>query len=275
MRLWAIADLHLAAEINRGALDALPSYGDDWLILAGDIAEREEITAEALSLLSSRFGKLIWVPGNHELWTDQRPGAVARKGEARYRHLVDLVRAAGAVTPEDPFPLWPRPVEGRPVYIAPLFLLYDYSFRPDDVPLEGLKDWVREQHAVPVDELLLDPEPYPDRPSWCAARCADAEARLGALPEEAFTVLVNHWPLREELIRIPRVPRFRPWCGTRRTADWHRRFRALEVVSGHLHTRRSDIVDDTHFHEVSLGYPRQWEQSKGVSAYLKDVTPGR
>jgi len=94
------------------------------------------------------------------------------------------------------------------------------------------------------------------------------------LPEGARTVLINHWPLREDLIWIPRVPRFVPWCGTRATHDWHQRFRAIHVVTGHLHTRRTDVIDDTRLHEVSLGYPRQWDQSRGIADYLRDVTPG-
>tara|TARA_R110002012_G_scaffold41815_1_gene114295 strand:- start:227 stop:1084 length:858 start_codon:yes stop_codon:yes gene_type:complete len=273
IRLWAIADLHLAAEENRAALAEIPDHGADWLILAGDIAEREELFVDALALLGTRFGKLIWVPGNHDLWTDRRPGSAALRGDARYRHLVDLARQAGAVTPEDPYLRWPGGPDADPVFIAPLFLLYDYSFRPDDVPLSELKNWVRQRHAVPVDELLLDPHPFEDRPAWCAARCAETEARLAALPGGARTVLVNHWPLREDLIRIPRVPRFLPWCGTRATRDWHRRFRASEVVTGHLHTRRTDVIDGTRFHEVSLGYPRQWDQLRGIAAYLRDVTP--
>lgn len=274
LRLWAISDLHLAAEVNRNALAEIPDHGADWLILAGDIAEREEVFVDAVNLLGTRFGKLIWVPGNHDLWTDQRPGGVARRGDTRYRHLVELARAAGVVTPEDPYPRWPVDLDGEPVFIAPLFLLYDYSFRPEDVLLADLKDWVREKHAVPVDEVLLDPDPFDDRPAWCAARCAETEARLAALPEGARTVLINHWPLREDLIWIPRVPRFVPWCGTRATHDWHQRFRAIDVVTGHLHTRRTDIIDDTRFHEVSLGYPRQWDQSRGIADYLRDVTPG-
>ena len=42
MRLWAISDLHLASAINREALAALPDHGPDWLVLAGDVAERSE-----------------------------------------------------------------------------------------------------------------------------------------------------------------------------------------------------------------------------------------
>ena len=61
---------------------------------------------------------------------------------------------------------------------------------------------------------------------WCAMRCTATEARLAReLPDGSRTVLVGHYPLREEMVRIPRIPRFTPWCGTRRTAEWHIRYR--------------------------------------------------
>ena len=38
-RLWAISDLHVGYEENRRAVQALPAYPDDWLIIAGDTGE--------------------------------------------------------------------------------------------------------------------------------------------------------------------------------------------------------------------------------------------
>jgi UDP-2,3-diacylglucosamine pyrophosphatase LpxH len=57
------------------------------------------------------------------------------------------------------------------------------------------------------------------------------------------------------------VPRFCIWCGTTRTRDWHRRFRAAAVVFGHLHIPQQRMIDEVRFSEVSLGYPRQWSRS--------------
>ena len=42
-------------------------------------------------------------------------------------------------------------------------------------------------------------------------------------------------PLEERYAVLPRIPRFTPWSGTRRTRNWHRRFNAWAVVYGHLH----------------------------------------
>jgi hypothetical protein len=87
-------------------------------------------------------------------------------------------------------------------------------------------------------------------------------------------VLVNHFPLREDLVRLWRIPRFSIWCGTKRTEDWHQRFRARVVVSGHLHIRSTDWVDGVRFEEVSLGYPRHWDPDSGIDQYLREILPG-
>lgn len=268
MRLLAISDLHLGHPVNRERLDSIGRAPDDWLILAGDVGETEAHLRLAFDLLRPRFAKLIWVPGNHELWTtDRRPEAM--RGEARYQALVALAREYGVLTPEDPYPLWP----GSKLRIAPLFTLYDYSFRPDEVPASEVLAWSAAQNTVCADEYLLYPTPYPDRASWCAERVAATEARLAALPEDCETVLINHFPLRRHHARLPRVPRFTPWCGTRHTESWPLRFRARAVVYGHLHIRRDFAEDGVRFHEVSLGYPRQWDQTRTVESYLRVILP--
>jgi UDP-2,3-diacylglucosamine pyrophosphatase LpxH len=61
------------------------------------------------------------------------------------------------------------------------------------------------------------------------------------------------------------------WCGTTRTEDWHRRFNIEAVVSGHLHMRSSRVLDDVRYEEVSLGYPKQWNQRKTLADYLRRI----
>ncbi|WP_258024291.1 hypothetical protein [Streptomyces bambusae] len=58
--------------------------------------------------LADRFAKAVRVPGNHELWTPH-DAPVRLRDEARSRHLVDLCRRLGVVTPEDPVPVWAGP----------------------------------------------------------------------------------------------------------------------------------------------------------------------
>ncbi len=268
MRLLAISDLHLASTSNLDALTEMPAFPQDWLIIAGDVAEHPDRVRLAFELLSERFAKLFWVPGNHDLWTVSGIGG----GGAKYQAMVDVCRSCGVLTPEDPYVIWTG--AGGPCVIAPLFLLYDYSFRPDHVALEEVVAWAREERAVCADELLLDAAPFASRIAWCHARCDLTAQRLAALNPALPTILVNHYPLRRDLVRIPRIPRFSPWCGTTRTEDWHLRFNARVVISGHLHVRHTDWRDGVRFEEVSLGYPRQWDRSRGIAAYMREILPG-
>ncbi len=256
-RLLAVSDLHIRYPDNRAIVEELrPTADGDWLIVAGDVAEQVDDVGWALGLLRERFARVIWVPGNHELWTRGKD-PVPLRGEHRYHHLVELCRGLDVLTPEDPFPVWDG--DGGPVTVAPLFLLYDYSFLPEGTTTteEGLAAAYR-AGVVCTDEHLLDPQPYPDRAAWCAARVAESRRRLDGCDPDLPTVLVNHWPLTRLPTRVLRYPEFALWCGTEQTADWHTRYRATAVVYGHLHIPRVTWEDGVRFVEASLGYPREW-----------------
>jgi predicted phosphodiesterase len=269
MKLYAIADLHLRYEVTRRALEALRPHPYDWLILAGDVGETDDHLRFALALLVRRFGRVLWVPGNHDLWTiPSLPGD--RRGEEKYLRHVEICREYGVLTPEDPYVMWP----GEPrCILAPLFLLYDYTFRPDTVPVEQAIEWAAEDNLLCSDEVLLHPDPYPTKQDWCAARCAWTEPRLAEAAGRAPLILINHFPLRQDLAVLPRIPRFSIWCGTRRTEDWHLRYRAEAVIYGHLHIRATHMRDGVRFEEVSLGYPQNYDPNRGIEPYLRQILP--
>ncbi|MFC7310267.1 metallophosphoesterase family protein [Streptomyces monticola] len=259
-KLWAISDLHVAFPENRMIAEALkPESEDDWLVIAGDVAESAADVEWALNLLSERYAKVVWAPGNHELWTP-RDDTCQLRGEARYQHLVDICRKAGVSTPEDPYPVWTG--AGGPVAVAPLFLLYDYSFRADGITSkeESLKR-AFESGVVCSDEFLLHPDPYPGRDDWCRARVEATEARLqGRSLAQPPLILVNHYPLVRQPTRILHYQEFAQWCGTDLTADWHIRFPVRVMIYGHLHIPRTTWYDGVRFEEVSVGYPREWKR---------------
>jgi 3',5'-cyclic AMP phosphodiesterase CpdA len=254
--LFAISDLHVAHPENRRIVESLrPQSEADWLIVCGDVSEAIEDVEWALKSLSARFATVLWVPGNHDLWSPPDEQLQLR-GEARYRHLVEMCRSAGVLTPEDPYPIWED--ESGPVRIVPLFLLYDYTFGRNIAPTkqEALA-LAHEAGVVCSDEFLLHPDPHASREQWCHARVRETELRLTACDRDLPTVLINHFPLIPDLTRALWHQEFAQWCGTVRTEDWHRRFRARVVVYGHLHIPRTTWHDGVRFEEVSLGYPRE------------------
>jgi 3',5'-cyclic AMP phosphodiesterase CpdA len=271
-RLLAASDLHIGHPANRAIADRLePVSAADWLILAGDVAEKAEDVEWALKTFSQRFAKVIWVPGNHELWTHGRD-PLRLRGEARYHHLVAACRALGVLTPEDPFPVWEGP--GGPVLVVPLFVLYDYSLQAHegDTKEQGLER-AYASGVVCTDEHLLHPDPYASREAWCEARLALTERRLAGLPAGMPTVLVNHYPLVREPTSVLRYPSFVQWCGTARTADWPERYHAQVVVYGHLHIPRTTWYDGVRHEEVSLGYPREWRRRASAPVVPRQILP--
>jgi 3',5'-cyclic AMP phosphodiesterase CpdA len=258
-RLLAISDLHVGYQENRKFIEDLrPGCAEDWLLLAGDVGELAADIEWALRTLSGRFATVIWAPGNHELWSHP-DDPVQLRGANRYQYLVQLCRSMGVVTPEDPYRVWEGP--GGAVTIAPLFLLYDYTFRPDGARTkeEGLAV-AYETGIVCSDEQLLHPDPYPSREAWCWARIAETERRLATRDPSLPVIFVTHFPLVREPTRVLRYPQFAQWCGTTRTHDWHVRFNAVTVVYGHLHIPRETWYDGVRFIEVSIGYPREWQE---------------
>jgi 3',5'-cyclic AMP phosphodiesterase CpdA len=264
-RLLALSDLHVAYPENRKIVEELqPGSAADWLLLAGDVGEFAADIEWALRTLSERFATVVWVPGNHDLWTHPRD-PVQLRGEQRYQHLVEVCQGMGVLTPEDPYPVWEGP--GGPVTIAPLFLLYDYTFLPEGAQTkeEGLAI-AYESGIVCSDERFLYPDPYPSREAWCWARIEATERRLAALDPALPVIFVNHYPLIREPTRVLRYPQFAQWCGTIRTGDWHTRFNTAAVVYGHLHIPRTTWHDGVKFVESSIGYPREWQawQQRGL-----------
>jgi 3',5'-cyclic AMP phosphodiesterase CpdA len=271
-RLLAISDLHVGHAENRRIVEELrPESPESWLLVAGDIGSEVGDVEWVLGVLRDRFAQVVWVPGNHELWTPPKD-PVQLRGSARYEHLVSLCRSLGVLTPEDPYPVWEG--YGGPVVVVPLFLLYDYTFRPAGA--ETQEAALRQAYRAGVvcrDERVLHPDPYPTREAWCHARVAAAERRLDDLDPDLPTILVNHFPLVREPTRVLRHPEFAQWCGTELTADWHRRYRAAAVVYGHLHIPRTIWCDGVPFREVSVGYPREWHRRPGASTQPRQIVP--
>ena len=258
--LLAVSDLHVSHRGNRAVVEGIrPRDDGDWLIVAGDVCDTVADLERTLALLAGRFEKVIWAPGNHELWTPPHE-QLALRGDERYRHLVEICRRLGVLTPEDEYPIWRGGEED--LVVVPLFLLYDYSWRPAGMTIPEALAHAKAQKVFCTDEFYLHPDPYPTRQDWAEHRRLSTQARLDRLikelPEGVRTVLVSHWPLHRAPTTILRWPHFAMWCGTEATHDWHLRYRAAAAVYGHLHIPLTLDVDGVRFEEVSLGYPREW-----------------
>ena len=269
--LRAVSDLHVGHRGNAGVVDEIhPAHPGDWLIVAGDVAEKVDHVVDALERLAARFERVIWAPGNHELWIGRDDDGIT--STTKYDRLVEACRAIGVDTPEDDYPLWTGP--GGPAWVVPMFLFYDYSWtRVAGQSRADALAGARERRVVASDEFLIDPAPYGDAVAWCRDRLVGTTTRLARLDPAHPTVLVNHWPLLRDPTRVLRHPDFALWCGTDQTADWHRRYRATACVYGHLHIPRTTVHDGVRFEEVSLGYPREWNGRGRPDPLTRQILP--
>jgi len=254
--LYATSDLHIGYTDNTPWLTQLqPRTNEDWLIVAGDVGETYDQVVDTLADLKERYAEVIWVPGNHELWTvPPKPGEL--RGVARYDNLVEGLRGIGVITPEDEYPVWDP--HGSALTVVPMFLLYDYSWGHNGLTGRAAVDASIADGIVCTDEALLHTDPYDSVVDWCHERVRRTEERLMALPEGSAPVLVNHFPLDRRVLAPLYYPSFSVWCGTELSADWPTRFGAYAVVYGHLHIPIPRVLDGILHQEVSLGYPREW-----------------
>ncbi|MDY3126964.1 MAG: metallophosphoesterase [Corynebacterium sp.] len=244
--LWAVSDLHAAVKANGPRIEEItPAHPSDWLIVAGDVAERTDLVLDVLGTLKQKFHTVIWVPGNHELFSRSTDKYTGRE---KYDDLVAGCRALGVVTPEDPYPVF------HGVTVVPLFTLYDYSFRSANMTVEQALESAKAKSIMMSDEFTI--APFVDVRAWCWDRLAYSIKRLSKI--SGPTVLINHWPLVQEPTKKMRWAEVALWCGTRHTRSWPTRYNAQAVIYGHLHMPAVEEIDGVKHIEVSLGYPREW-----------------
>ncbi|WP_432020150.1 metallophosphoesterase family protein [Streptomyces sp. 1222.5] len=260
-RLLAISDLHVQYRENRYFVDSLrPVSADDWLLVAGDVGDQVEDIVWALRLLANRFARVVWVPGNHELWTPKEDPFQLR-GEERYRYLIHQCRDLGITTPEDPFISW-ESGGAAPATVVPLFIGYDGTFLSRGLPPSRMQK----------DAELLHADPFPTREAWCQARIEMTRNRLKTeLNDRPPVVFVNHYPMVRPFLAVG--DDFIARCGTVHTANWHRRYPTIAVVYGHLHAPRTHWQDGVRFEEVSLGRPAEWRARAAKPPQLREILP--
>lgn len=73
-RVWAVSDVHTDAKENLEFILRMDSqaYAKDALIVAGDISDDLGVVRRTLRSLRSKFARVFFVPGNHDLWVTRQ-----------------------------------------------------------------------------------------------------------------------------------------------------------------------------------------------------------
>ena len=239
MRVFALSDVHIdySENVKWIANLSVAEYQDDVLILAGDVSDKRRLLEWCLSVLTKRFRKVLFVPGNHELW-------VIREGREKdslqkFDDVCGVVEATGASM---------QAFHERGISIIPLLGWYDYSFGE---PSEELKS------------MWMD---------YCSCRWPnglkeqDIAAHFIALNKEQSSTVGNKVITCSHFLpRIDLMPEFIP--GAQRilypvlgSVQLERQLRKLNPcihVYGHSHVNRQVTIDGVSYINNAFGYPSE------------------
>lgn len=239
MRIFAVSDIHVDYDVNaRWVADlSVADYQDDVLILAGDVSDTLRLLEWCLGTLAARFRKVLFVPGNHDLW-------VLREDHGKDSlQKFDAVRAAVESSGAS---MQPYRAEG--VSIIPLLSWYDYSFGEPTAELRSM--WMDYR-------ACRWPDGYTDR---------DVALHFASLNDEHVSVpgdkviTYSHFLPRIDLMPwfIPAAQQILyPILGSTLVEAQLRRLGSRIHVYGHSHVNRQVKIDGVSYINNAFGYPHE------------------
>lgn len=247
MRIFALSDIHVDFDANfKWIRDLSPSeFIDDVLILAGDVSHMAAQLRLCLETLTRKFRKVLYIPGNHDLWVIRDPEP--KTSLDKFAEVVRIATESGASMERlacDGFS------------IVPLLSWYDYSF---GMPSEALKSAWMDFYAC----------------RWPKGfEAADVAAHFAGLNDlsapalKGMVITFSHFLPRIDIMLdaiLPEHRRLFPVLGTTRLDVQLRALGAKLHIYGHSHFQRRVQLDGVTYVNNALGYPHEtWIASRGL-----------
>lgn len=133
MRVFAISDIHIDFDENYKWFNSISDYDykDDILILAGDIIDKISEIDRAFKIIRSKFSRIAYVPGNHDLWIDSN----------EIKDSIDKFNIIKKSASDNGIDM--EPVNIGELSIVPLLGWYDYTFgNPVDELMNSWSDYI-------------------------------------------------------------------------------------------------------------------------------------
>ncbi len=239
MRVFAISDLHTDFKENMLVVERLPNntFNEDTLVVAGDVADRLDVIEHTLTLLRSKFRRVCYVPGNHELWVRE----AAYDSLEKLRMVQEMCRRINVET---------KPVETDGLWVVPLLSWYEPAFDSDDddrdlEELEGWADFYFCKWPAGVTDV-------------CQHFLDVNEANIGR-PDGTVITFSHFLPRRDllpprEYLRFKNLPKV---SGCARLDDQIRRLNSVTHVFGHSHINIDRVINGVRYVSNALLYPRE------------------
>lgn len=239
MRVFALSDVHIDYEENAKwvANLSIAEYRDDALVLAGDVTDSLRLLEWCLGALARRFKKVLFTPGNHDLWVMRED----RKKDSlqKFDEVCAVAESSGASM---------RALRERGLTIIPLLAWYDYSFGE---PSQELKSVWMDYRACRWPSGVTE---------------KDVAAHFAALNDEQVSaagdvvITYSHFLPRIDLMPAfipPAHKLLNPILGSTRLERQLRRLNSSIHIYGHSHINRRVKRDGVLYINNAFGYPSE------------------
>lgn len=252
MRVFAISDIHLDFPANRQWLAELPDiYRKDILILAGDVSDSLATLEWCFKFLAQRFLKVLFTPGNHELWVmrdDKQLDSFAK---------FEAVRALG-----ERHGVSFSPFHRGPLSIVPLFSWYDFSFGE---PVATLREMWTDFHACRWPA-------HHDVGRITQTFLAMNEPALQT--KNRYVISFSHFLPRADLLgRHSQV--LLPVMGSVGLGAQVRRLLPSLHIYGHSHIAGESVRDGIRYLNHAMGYPREYGAAQPCLRCVFELDPAK
>lgn len=252
--MYAVSDIHVDYPQNLEWVLGLDcqGYQADVLLLAGDVSEDMMLLERVLRGCVERFAKVMFVPGNHDLWVRRRAHDCSL---AKFEGILKLCSELGVAT---------EPFEYAGVEFLPLFSWYDFSFGSIDRSLRlGWRDFyacswpesLPDSHAITRYFHELNSGVF----EWIKTRSAHRDREChGLAPNPRITC--SHFLPAIELMPswVPESKRtVYPVLGSVELGAQVRRLAPDVHVYGHSHVNQTIKIDSTHYVNNAFATPRE------------------
>ncbi|KPF43741.1 metallophosphoesterase [Rhizobium sp. AAP43] len=251
MRLFLGSDFHVDYRENLDWLRGLSrsDFTDDVLVIAGDLSDEIDLVKACFDALSTRYRRLLFLPGNHDLWTSR-----SGRGSSfeKFEQLQTLCHDYGIETGS---------MAIGSSLIVPILGWYDYSFgEPGPTIRRGWMDFYK--------------------CNWEGLQPAQVAERFDALNMLPDTVgfdrvySVSHFVPRLDLMpaRYPEKHKaLFPVLGTDRIEARIRALGSSMHFYGHSHLNRNKVLDGVTYINNAFGYPSETEISAKTILHVADL----
>jgi len=254
MRVFAVSDLHVDYKPNRQWVAGLSrqDYKDDILILAGDLSDSLDHIEECLTALALRFKRVLYIPGNHEMWILRNSDLT--NSIAKFMEVVRVAQRSGAST---------ECLRLHQLTIVPLLGWYDYSF---GMPCPRLRDAWMDFRACRWPDHMNEAD---------VTRFFAAMNERIRPPRAANIISFSHFLPRIDLIDgyVPEQYRYLfPIMGADILEQQVREVGAAIHVYGHSHVNRRITLDGITYINNAFGYPSEVAMTTKQLLCIYDAT---